>query len=161
MAKIFLFRKGSEMAITTIERVAEAFLSIEPMSPKKLQKLCYYAYSWFTVVSDDGQRLFNNRFEAWVHGPVDPPLYHDFKMFGWDDIPLFTGRLSIDESVLGFIHDVHAAYGELTGDELEFLTHSEDPWKIARGGLAPHVPCNKLIRDEDIVAYYGREMERE
>lgn len=54
----------------TIFQLAEAFLSIEPQTLTKLQKLCYYSDAWYLAQTDD--ELFENHFEAWVHGPVDP-----------------------------------------------------------------------------------------
>ena len=38
---------------STIELVAQWFLSLSSMSNKKLQKLCYYAYCWFIVFNND------------------------------------------------------------------------------------------------------------
>jgi uncharacterized phage-associated protein len=30
--------------------------------------------------------LFEEDFEAWIHGPVIPKLYHHYKEFGWRPI---------------------------------------------------------------------------
>ena len=38
---------------STLERVAQWFLSMSSMSNKKLQKLCYYAYCWYIVFYND------------------------------------------------------------------------------------------------------------
>jgi len=38
--------------MTSIQAIAKTFLTFESMSPKKLQKLCYYAYSWYLVFND-------------------------------------------------------------------------------------------------------------
>ncbi|WP_336507207.1 Panacea domain-containing protein [Paenibacillus larvae] len=78
MAKIYFFKKVSEMILTeeraktiqesTVYDVAKAFLHLESMTPKKLQKLCYYAYSFYLAIYE--KKLFDDNFEAWVHGPV-------------------------------------------------------------------------------------------
>lgn len=144
------------MPRTTIELVAEAFLSLESMSNKKLQKLCYYAYAWFLVLHNND--LFCNRFQAWVHGPVDPSLYRRYRDYGWDDIPQGS-RPVIDSDIFGFIEEVFAAYGEMNADELEYLTHREDPWISARGGLSEFASCSSQIDSEVIRSYYTKILE--
>lgn len=53
-----------------------------------------------------------------------------------------------------FLQQVYNSYGHLSGDELEYLTHAEDPWLEARGGLPEYVACTNPIRDEVIRRYY-------
>ena len=60
--------------------VANWFISKGDISPKKLQKLVYYAYAWYLTFMNDSDnelnnRLFEDRAEAWIHGPVFPKLY--------------------------------------------------------------------------------------
>ena len=50
----------------------------------KLQKLVYYAQAWHLALRD--VPLFEEDFEAWVHGPVIPALYQEYKKFGWRPI---------------------------------------------------------------------------
>ncbi|MFC4768754.1 Panacea domain-containing protein [Effusibacillus consociatus] len=144
------------MGKTTIFEVAKAFLSLEAMTHKKLQKLCYYAYSWHLTLQ--GERLFRNNFEAWIHGPVDPGLYSEYKHFGWQTIPQ-EDQSPIEGELMEFIQEVYDSYGHLDGDELEFLTHKEDPWMEARGSIPEYVPCNNRIKDEVIKDYYLKELE--
>ena len=54
------------------------------ISNLKLQKLVYYAQAWYLAISDEA--LFEEDFEAWVHGPVIPELYQEYKSFGWRPI---------------------------------------------------------------------------
>ena len=61
------------------ELVADFFLSKEAMSPKKLQKLVYFAYAWTVALLNESAddlhfRLFDAQIEAWIHGPVVPEL---------------------------------------------------------------------------------------
>lgn len=49
----------------------------EPLTNLKLQKLLYYAKGWYLALYD--KPLFNDKIEAWVHGPVVPSIYHAFK----------------------------------------------------------------------------------
>ena len=54
------------------------------ISPKKLQKLLYYVEAWNLVYFKNA--LIDEDFEAWVHGPVLPSIYHQLKEFKWNDI---------------------------------------------------------------------------
>ena len=63
-----------------VSKVANFYLSKQSMSPKKLQKILYYAYAWtLALLNDDEEhlnnRLFDSKFEAWVHGPVLPEVF--------------------------------------------------------------------------------------
>lgn len=46
------------------------------ISNLKLQKLVYYAQAWHLAIH--GTPLFEEDFEAWVHGPVIPSLYQKY-----------------------------------------------------------------------------------
>ncbi|ASS76801.1 hypothetical protein CIG75_18885 [Tumebacillus algifaecis] len=124
------------------------------MTHKKLQKLCYYAYSWYLTLYKD--KLINNRFEAWIHGPVDPGLYQEYKSFGWRPIPVVGSAPKFEDDVVSFLEDIWESYGDFTGDELEYLSHQETPWLAARAGLPATAACNTRLRDEVIREYYQR-----
>lgn len=94
------------------------------MTHKKLQKLCYYAYAWNLALK--GEKLFKERFQAWVHGPVSPQLYKKYREHGWQTIPPDDAPL-LQNDVIEVLETVYETYGEFTGDELESLTHSELP----------------------------------
>lgn len=105
------------------------------MTAMKLQKLVYYSQAWSLVW--DEKPLFRERIEAWVNGPVVPNLYRvhrgqfDVKEWPYGDPDNLSGlqRETVD-SVLDF-------YGDKSSQWLSDLTHSEQPWKEARQGLAP------------------------
>lgn len=135
--------------------VAKAFLYMEPMTPKRLQKLCYYAQAWYLALYD--RRLFNSEFQAWIHGLVCPELYHEYKGYGFNDIP---GQKKLPGSINGdiykFLCAVYNSYGSLTGDQLEELTHGEEPWIKARGNLKSWMVSKEPIDDRVIKAYYRK-----
>lgn len=61
-------------------------------------------------------------------GPVIPSLYPVYVDYKWSTIPKADFDTSaLDEKVTGVLDAVHNTYGELSGDQLESLTHSEDP----------------------------------
>lgn len=146
-----------------IDMVAEYYLSKSAMSPKKLQKILYYAYSWTLALlnetADDlSFKLFEDRIEAWVHGPVVPYIYHKYKGYGWDDIPKIDdySRSDFSEDVIDVLDQVWAVYGGFSGNELESITHKEDPWIMARRGCTASSPSSSPISDSIIFDYYNK-----
>jgi len=140
--------------------IARWFLSQEKMTPKKLQKLCYYAYAWGLVFFNESaenieNRLFTNRIEAWVHGPVIPEVYHEYSEYGYEEIEQadFDGEFSPD--VLDLLNQVWQIYGGYDGNQLESITHQEGPWITARRGYGPLDRCNNVISDRDMMTCYG------
>lgn len=77
--------------LCNVSDVAGFFLAKGSMSVKKLQILVYYAYAWTMDLFHNSAdaldfRLFTNRIEAWIHGPVIPDLYQKYK-YWCEDIP--------------------------------------------------------------------------
>ncbi len=132
------------------------------ISNLKLQKLMYYAQAWYLALY--GVRLFDADFEAWIHGPVLPSLYRDYKRFGWKAIE----REDLDESSIGqlerefgievtqFLNEIVEEYFGLSAYELERLTHKEDPWLMARAGLSADEACDRIISDESMRDFYKK-----
>lgn len=155
-------RRGGNMSRPTVFNVARYFLSCVDhgagslMTHLKLQKLCYYAQAWNLVF--EGQPLFDEHFEAWVHGPVCPDLWHLYKQYEWNPIPLVEhpeiGMFSADQ--LDTLDEVWGAYGELDAKYLERLTHQEDPWIKARKGFEPGDPSKMIISIDDMKDYYSQ-----
>ena len=138
----------------SVFEIANWFLLKEPMTQKKLQKLCYYAQAWCYTLND--YRLIDTVFEAWAHGPVSPALYDKFKSFGYNSIRL-VGKYTVDiaEADIELLESVWETYGHHTGNALEALSHSEPPWIEARTGYAPDERCNVPISAESMKKYYS------
>lgn len=146
--------------ITTIDEMADAFLKISPMTHKKLQKLCYYSYSWYLTYFN--KSLFPSKFEAWIHGPVEPSLYRRFKEKGWieiNDSEIMTQDIKVE--VTQWAQNIYNSYGHLDGNQLEYLTHAEAPWLKARGGIAEYESSNSFIEDDVIRNFYLGVLENE
>lgn len=156
MGNIVSFYTKEDNKMLDILDVARYFLSLGSMKHKKLQKLCFYAQSWYITLA--GKRLMDTEFEAWVHGPVSPRLYEYYREWGLLTIsqipcpPSVLDRLSI---YIGFLNEIYEIYKDYTADQLEELTHSETPWITARGNLNKNDPCENVISDEVISQYYG------
>jgi uncharacterized phage-associated protein len=160
MGKLILLRRsdGTMSRKVSVFDVAQYFLSLEETTHKKLQKLCYYAQAWHLALLN--KPLFDNSFEAWIHGPVCPELYHQYKDFGWCLIPKTSSVPSnIAEESIEILDAVYDAYGKLSGDDLEFLTHSEKPWIEARKGLNEWEPSHNIIKEDTMAKYYKEKYE--
>ena len=147
-----------------IEDVVNFFLSKSAMSPKKLQKLLYYAYSWTLALLNDSaddihNRLFDDPIEAWIHGPVVPSVYGYFKEFGWSEIPQneYFDSSVFSPEVIDILNQVWEVYGGYTGNQLEAFSHREDPWIEARKGLSSEDSSHKRLSDRVIFDYFNRQ----
>jgi uncharacterized phage-associated protein len=124
----------------------------DPLTNLKLQKLLYYAQGWHLALFGDA--LFDERIEAWPHGPVVPPVYGLYKSYRWNAIIEETLSPVLDEHVTKHLEDVMDTYGVHNGYFLESLTHQEAPWIDARGSISPTAPSNSVISPESMKAYF-------
>lgn len=116
-----------------------------------LQKLLYYSQAWHLALAEGP--LFNEEFEAWVHGPVVPAVFRRFKHFRWDDITDAVNPCT-DARLTGYIDSVLNSYGGYNAKQLERLTHSETPWLAARMGIPNDEPCNRVITKDAMRSYF-------
>lgn len=118
----------------------------------QIQKLTYYAYAWY-MVKHSGNKLFEERPQAWIHGPVFRSLYNAMKNMDFYEEKFSID--SIDQDIRDFLDIIYKIYGQYSGNELENMTHSESPWKNARIGKKPYERSEEFISDEDIMKCYG------
>lgn len=131
-----------------------------PISNKKLQKLLYYAQAWSLVTR--GEKLFNDKIEAWVHGPAIKSIYLEFKEFGASPIEKSISEREINEipvDVQQLLDEVWTVYGSFDATYLEQLTHSETPWQKAREGIDSNLPSENEITTDSMRAYYSHVLE--
>jgi uncharacterized phage-associated protein len=144
--------------ITTAQDVANYLIcsahdSGSFISNLKLQKLLYYAQAWHLALFD--KKLFADRFQAWIHGPAIPSIYRTYKKYGWMNIDEEPARPSFDEQTRNFLEELLDEYGSLDARRLEWLTHREDPWLMARNDAPSDESCTSWI-DEDLMKSYYR-----
>lgn len=156
--KRYEFNEDVCNSMSAIE-VANYLLSKESMTHKKLQKLCYYCQGWHLALFNE--ELFEDQIEAWIHGPVVASLYPIYADYGWKEIPKTNCQnYNLNKNQIETIDAVWDAYGKYSGDELEALSHSEPPWKTARGLLKPYEPSNNII-DRNLMEPYFKMLFRE
>ncbi|MRF37116.1 DUF4065 domain-containing protein [Staphylococcus sp. KY49P] len=126
------------------------------VTPKKLQKLCYYAEAWHNALYKE-PLIEDSEFEAWVHGPVSPSLYRTYKDYGWTEIkePEFEIELDFNKKQIELLESVLDTYDEFSGNELEALTHKELPWINQRIGLEETDSSNNVISKTDMEKFYS------
>lgn len=159
--------QGSNALAYTPQHVANYFLDRandeeRGLDPLKLIKLVYIAYGW--VLALTGERLYEERIQAWKHGPVIPSIYHEFKHYRSDPICEASGIFDMDEGTYTIpripksdvtanliLEKVWAAYRRYSGWALRQKTHEPGtPW---RETFDPAV-MNKVIPDELIGPHF-------
>ena len=126
------------MARTNVFQVANYFIkkSLDEdegsdLTPLKLQKLCYYAQGIYLAMHD-GELLFDEKIQAWMHGPVSPDLYRCFSgsepIIGLIKPNKYKCDLLPDD-VKNLLDDVYEQFGQFSAWALRNMTHKEAPWK--------------------------------
>jgi len=134
------------------------------MSHLKIQKILFYIQAFHLAYFDEA--IIEDKFEAWVHGPVSRKVYDSAKdlsilhseiQFVLDEgeenpIDIITNTLT--ETQIALINDVIEELKDLSGLQLENMTHSELPWINARKGYDVGERCNVVIKNEIIKDFY-------
>lgn len=81
-----------------------------------------------------GVPLFNERMEAWAHGPVVVDIYHELKKYGKSPIDpdtFISDDFNWDDyrPVEDTLIEVWNKYGPYSAWALRNKTHTESPWK--------------------------------
>jgi uncharacterized phage-associated protein len=103
----------------------------QPISHKKLQKLVYLTYAFYYYFND--KKLFEEKFEAWPHGPVCRELYFDIKNKAGNNYNAFNIsniKLEVEsenpedeEEIKYNCNYVKQYFGDWSANSLEYLTH--------------------------------------
>lgn len=121
----------------------------------KLQKLVYYCQAW--SLAWDGDKLFDDDFEAWANGPVCKRLFDIHK----GEFTISPDKLSdykydkFTEDQIETMDNVIGYYNKYTPQELSDLTHKERPWRESRRDCRPGDKCSNIIPKETMQDYYA------
>jgi uncharacterized phage-associated protein len=110
--------------------IAKYIIKSLPVDNLKLQKLLYYSQATHLVLHDKAP-LFPEAIEAWDYGPVVPPVYREYKLYGFDILSPVDEPVNLDLNELRAVDMALACFGEMSGPELINYTHGESPWKDA------------------------------
>lgn len=127
----------------------------EGLTHLKLQKLLYFAQGVNLVVNN--KVLFNDKINAWTHGPVVKKVYNDFKKWGRDEINIELTpedmkkieeiELDIESSTV--LNSVYDNFGIYTAWQLREMTHTPGgPWEttVRTKGMDKEIPVS-LIKE--------------
>ncbi len=132
----------------------------ESVTNLKLQKILYYVQAWH--LANFSKPLFDEDFEAWVHGPVLPNLYQQYKDFKSAPITTKLQEKNVEKrfqkKTLEFLQEVIRVYMPSGGYQLELMTHQEDPWVNARKGCKLDEGCNNVISKTSMQNFYGKKI---
>jgi uncharacterized phage-associated protein len=130
----------------------------DSITPLKVQKLVYYSQAWnYTLF---GEPLFDEKIEAWAHGPVIESVWREYKSFATRNSPIDISKVTcevpdFDDQTKKLLADIRRIYAEHSGTYLERLTHSEAPWQEARQGLTAYAISNNEITLDSMKKYYS------
>jgi len=114
----------------------------EYISNMKLQKLLYYQQGFHLACF--GTPLFDNEIEAWMYGPVVPPVYKKYEECGKDGIKYSGTVIELTAEEEDLFDDVMTVYGKYSAIGLVNLTHLEEPWKNTEIGYGNVITQDKL-----------------
>lgn len=130
----------------------------DTISPLKLQKLLYYCQAWHLTIF--GTRIFDERIEAWAHGPVVPSQYARFAfMLRNEQIKINKLNLNVpklENTSESLLNEVLNIYGEHSASYLEALTHNEAPWINARKNCQSWERSTEEITNEAMINFYSK-----
>ncbi len=93
----------------------------------------------------NGAPVFDEQFQAWVHGPVQYEVYHEYKNYRWNPISAPIEKPKFELALIKHIPEVLHAYGGETGYMLKILTHQEWQWIEARDDLVSDALSQNVI----------------
>nr|DAU09212.1 MAG TPA: hypothetical protein [Caudoviricetes sp.] len=127
----------------------------DTISPLKLQKLLYYCQAWHYTIFNEV--LFDERIEAWTHGPVVPSQFKRFNNIDfYQNIKVKNFKyIKLKSKTEQLLNEVVGIYNKCTDDHLELLVKREDPWKETRGDIPEYAHSDKEITLNLMKEYYS------
>ncbi|KJS16154.1 MAG: zinc finger/helix-turn-helix protein [Peptococcaceae bacterium BRH_c4b] len=125
------------------------------VTPLALQKLLYYVQGFYKAFQ--GEYLFKDDCEAWVHGPVYRNIYYKYKDHGYNPIEesnVNYGEINLSMPEKEIIDSVITNFACYSGKVLEKMTHIETPWRVTRRGLGDNEVSDMIINKELIANYF-------
>lgn len=137
----------------SVQDVADWFLNQDTMTHKKLEKLIYLAYSYTLVILN--QKLFDDEFHAYVHGPIVKAIYNQYQDYGLSEIGKINIKPKFDTDTEDVLEQVWQVYGKYDGIELESIVRQTMPWQKARRGISNRDGRACKISQQDITNYFS------
>ena len=103
--------------------------AFDDLTNMKINKLLYMAQGHY--LAKYGKPLFDDRIEAWDHGPVVPSVYYSYKRLGDRSIKEYNPDIvdQITPEAEEILYGVARKYGGYTASYLRKMTHAVGtPW---------------------------------
>lgn len=136
----------------------------EDISPVRLQKTLYFCFAYWggfvrkSTLENSGElnfnglseKLFDNRIEAWVYGPVIPDVYFESNVERFYNENLFQDKKMVQDIVDNVIEDTYS----INDFRLVDISHKDQSW-ISKFDYDEQYHNNEIIK-EDIIDEYAR-----
>ncbi len=126
------------------------------ITPLALQKILYYIQGFSLALYN--REMFNDRCEAWVHGPVYREIYDRFAYYSYNSIDSSEfdeyKNINLNEEEQKLVDEISNDFGCYSGKTLEKMTHYSLPWTNAREGIDENEASNKEILESDMTDYF-------
>lgn len=132
-----------------------------PFASSYLHRLMYYCQAWHLVWTD--RPLFYEPIEAWLSGPIVASFWsvHHGNFVLAEGMEFLKEKYELSDEQQRIIDAVVRFYNSrYNSQDLAHLAMREDPWRIAREGVAPTERGAALIKNEWIKDYYTSILER-
>jgi uncharacterized phage-associated protein len=155
---MYFYATNKRITIYSSIEVANYFLvkareEHEPLSNLKLQKMVHLAHGLY-LVGTGGEPLLKDRIEVWPYGPVISSLYHKFKIYGADTIPISAipeETTTFNEKTKKVLDQTWEMCTKMDAIKLTNWTHlPESPWQKAVD------EGKSIIPDEEIKKYFNQ-----
>lgn len=127
----------------------------EGLTHLALQKLLYFVQAWNYVFN--GNWIFTEDCEAWVHGAVYRIVFDEFKVFKYSRLPKLNTASSLSKEEIEVLEFVKKNYLDIySAKTLEKICHLEDPFAGTRGIIDENARSNNVISKNSIAKYYKK-----
>jgi len=158
---------SNKKVLCNIDAVSNYFIGRSQMDHVVLtnfsmQKLVFFAYGW--IMGYTTKKLFNDRIEAWHHGPVIPSLYYQLKQYGnhqisrklveydYDNNEFFSWNLRKGAALRMMMGKIWDRYNSLPSQAMTALIcKSGTPW----AETVERVGYNTKISDDLIYKHFS------
>lgn len=118
-----------------------------------LQKALYFVQAWNYIFN--GNWIFTEECEAWVHGAVYRNVFDEFKSFKYSRLPRLCTNTTLSKEEIEILKFVKENYLDVySAKTLEKICHLEEPFKNTRGTLEESVRSENVISKDSIAKYY-------
>ena len=82
--------------------------------------------------------------------------YNEYKKYGWHEVKKINISIRFENNEIEpFLDKIYSVYNKYDADELEFMTHQETPWKVARNGISALGSSNNKLDEKEIFKYFN------